>query len=389
MFASSEIGLQVSTIHRKLIVICSGTAWDGMALPERMLAGELLRHARVLFVDPHYSVISRGAAGSRSVRPRLDYPAEGLIRLRPVALPFHTRRGIRIVTPRLVRAQIRWALRRIGQRPYAVIDGRIGRLLGGWGPGVRNVLYGTDDYVSGAQLMGLDVAALRRDERATLRQADLVFAISPTLADRWREMGATVELLPNGVQADAYDDVDRAEPAPEVRLPHPVAGVLGHLSDRIDMTLLEAVVAGDISLLLVGPHDPRWEPTRFQRLLTHPRVAWVGKRPFAELPRYLRHIDVGITPYFDSEFNRASFPLKTLEYLAAGRPVVSTDLPATRWLDTDLVRLATGPDQFVAAVREAVAETHDQERVGARRALARQHSWRVRADRAAAAIGLG
>jgi teichuronic acid biosynthesis glycosyltransferase TuaH len=340
-------------------------------------------------VDPHYSVVSRGAAGARSLWPRLDYPADGLIRLRPVALPFHTRRGVRVVTPRLVRAQIRWALGRIGQRPCAVMDCRLGRLLGGWGGGVRNVLYGTDDYVSGAQLMGLDVAALRRDELATLTQADLVLAVSPTLAARWRDMGATVELLPNGVLADAYSDVDLAEPAPEVRLPHPVAGVLGHLTDRIDMTLLEALVGDDISLLLVGPHDPRWEPERFQRLIAHPRVAWVGRRPFADLPRYLRHIDVGITPYVDSEFNRASFPLKTLEYLAAGRSAVSTDLPAARWLDTDLVRLASDPEQFVAAVRDAIAEAHDPELVEARRALARRHSWRERADKAAAAIGLG
>jgi teichuronic acid biosynthesis glycosyltransferase TuaH len=374
--------------QRQLIVMCSGSPWDSMASSDRMLGAELLRHASVLFVEPHYSVLSRGLAGPRSLVPRLDYPTDGLILLRPVALPFHTRKGVRVITPGLVRAQIRWALRRLGMRPHAVLDCRVGRLLGGWGSGVRNVLYGTDDYVSGAHVMGLDVAAVRRDEWATLSHADLVLAVSPTLATRWRDMGATVELLPNGVLADAYNDVDRAEPAPEVRLPHPIAGVLGHLSERIDMTLLEALVGADISLLLVGPHDPRWEPERFQRLIANARVAWVGQRPFADLPRYLQHIDVGITPYIDSEFNRASFPLKTLEYLAAGRPTVSTDLPASRWLNTDLVRLVAGPDQLVSAVRDAADERYDRELVAARRALARQHSWQERGNKAAAAIGL-
>ena len=63
-------------------------------------------------------------------------------------------------------------------------------------------------------------------------------------------------------------------------------------------------------------------------------------RQFQELPSYLRVIDVGLTPYSQSDFNRASFPLKTLEYLAAGRPVVASDLPANRWLDTSHVSIA-------------------------------------------------
>ncbi len=105
-----------------------------------------------------------------------------------------------------------------------------------------------------------------------------------------------------------------------------------------------------LSLLMVGPRDPRWEPERFERLIASPHAQWVGLKPFEALPGYLRLIDVGITPYQDTAFNRASFPLKTLEYLAAGRGAVSSDLPATRWLQTDLVQVASGPAAFAAAV---------------------------------------
>ncbi len=85
-------------------------------------------------------------------------------------------------------------------------------------------------------------------------------------------------------------------------------------------------------------------------------MAWVGRRAFEELPAYLRLMNVGLTPYTDTPFNRASFPLKTLEYLAAGLPVVSTDLPATRWLNTDLVRIADSQSDFVSAVLDATIE---------------------------------
>ena len=79
--------------------------------------------------------------------------------------------------------------------------------------------------------------------------------------------------------------------------------------------------------------SPTFDPERMEALIARPNVHWLGTKPFAELPSYLGAIDVGLTPYAQSAFNRASFPLKTLEYLAAGRPAVASDLPAHRWLD--------------------------------------------------------
>ena len=171
-------------------------------------------------------------------------------------------------------------------------------------------------------------------------------------------------------------------------LPAPVVGVVGHLSERIDIALLEAVVAAGMSLLLVGPERPALGAGAVPGSDRSPRVRWVGQQPFEALPGYLRHIDVGATPYQDSPFNRASFPLKTLEYLAAGRPVVSTDLPATRWLGTDLVTVANGPEEFVAAVKRAAAEAHHSDLVAARRTFAAGHSWRSRAGQVAEVLGL-
>jgi teichuronic acid biosynthesis glycosyltransferase TuaH len=356
-----------------------------------MLADELVRYARLLWVDPEKSVVTRARyrqGDRRRVLPYLGPETDSITRLAPVVLPFHSRVGVRNTTPMVVRSQIRWALRELRTRPYAVLDSRLSRLLGGWGPGVRNVLFGRDDYVAGATLMGRDVSRVERDEREALEQADLVFAISDQLAERWRAMGAAVTVIPNGVQASAYATVDEAELPAGVDLPAPVVGVVGHLSDRIDLNLLEAVADRGYSLLLVGSRDPHWQPERFSRLTARERVRWVGAQPFEALPGYLRLIDVGITPYQDTPFNRASFPLKTLEYLAAGRPVVSTDLPATRWLGTDLVRIAADSSSFVAAVEQAAAEARRPDLVAARRAFAAEHSWRSRADQLAEALGL-
>jgi teichuronic acid biosynthesis glycosyltransferase TuaH len=87
-------------------------------------------------------------------------------------------------------------------------------------------------------------------------------------------------------------------------------------------------------------------------------------------------MQVGLVPYTLSEFNRASFPLKTLEYLAAGLPVVSTNLPATRWLDTPLATIADDHATFVAAVRAAATIPSSADE---RQRFAAAHSWESRA----------
>jgi teichuronic acid biosynthesis glycosyltransferase TuaH len=241
------------------------------------------------------------------------------------------------------------------------------------------VFYGTDDFVGGAALMGVSERRVALEELAQLRRADAVVAISALLDDRWRGMGfgGSLELIPNGVDASAYVTIDEVAPA-DVALEKPVAGLIGHLSERIDIGLLDAVLRAGCSLLLVGPYDPRWEPDRFRSLLADPRVHWTGPVPFAELPRYLRAIDVGITPYADTQFNRASFPLKTLEYLAAGKPVVSTSLPAVSWLGTNLITVASGEGFGVAA--RALALDSSVESVRQRKVFAAMHSWERRAE---------
>jgi teichuronic acid biosynthesis glycosyltransferase TuaH len=93
-------------------------------------------------------------------------------------------------------------------------------------------------------------------------------------------------------------------------------------------------------VLLVGARSGVFAAERAAALLARPNVQWVGGKEYTDLPSYMRVTDVGVVPYPDNQKNRASFPLKILEYLAAGRRVVATDLPAVRWLDTDLVRVA-------------------------------------------------
>jgi teichuronic acid biosynthesis glycosyltransferase TuaH len=390
------------------LVWMAAVSWDGIRGTDRHLATAMTRHARILWVDPPVSLLTsadrRGTVGRR-VRPRLSVIGDRITRLTPMGLPGLTRPAIRATTAVLARAQVRWAVRQLGIRPFAVVATHLEDVLGRLGPGVVDVLYGTDDYVAGAQLMGLSAARLRRQEQRAVARADLAAVVSPQLADRWAGLGASPVVIPNGCSlpepgpaAALADLTDAADLAAIRSLPRPVAGLVGQLSERIDLDLLDTIVSAGLSLVIVGPRNPRWEQRRFEELIARRHVHFTGQVAAEAVPSYLATIDIGITPYRDTPFNRASFPLKTLEYLGAGRPVVSTDLPAARWLREDLGRCeqAAVGDQILARASDRAHFADAVHRLAGGgplmadycRAFAARHTWPRRADAMAALIGL-
>ena len=359
------------------------------------MATALSAYARILWVDPPGSPVTRSYK-AHTVKPELTDVTDRIVRLTPVVLPGFTRLGVRATTPMLVRRQVRWAVRKLGFHPNAVVMLYLGGMLGSWGEGVTNVMYGTDNYVAGAELMGVSARHLRRLERQALSNADIVIALSPELAGRWSGMGAKPIVIPNGCWP--IPDTDGRHNAKATDLPRPVAGLIGRLSDRINFDVLEAIAESGQSLLLMGPRDPRWEPDRFRRLTSKVSVRYIGPVSNADVPAHLAGIDVGITPYKDNAFNRASFPLKTLEYLSVGLPVVTTSLPTMRWLREDLeetvaaeqadqiLMLADDDMEWVNAIKAMAAV--DEKATGLRIAFADRHSWHKRAEQLATEIGL-
>lgn len=374
-----------------LVVVCAATSWEGNRFPDQHMAERLAAFAPVLYVDPPLSVLApwREPALAHNLRgPRLRLLTPNLARLTPIGPPGRGRPGLRSVADAATRQALRLAMRRLGRpRVQAVVAASFAPVFGVCGER-RRVLYATDDFVAGGELVGLAHDSLVRQEARQLATVDTVVVCSPGLVDRYRSMGATPVLVPNGCDDELFAGTDEAPWPADVDLPAPVAGFVGHLTDRIDASLLEAVADRGRSLLLVGPPSPSFDTSRLARLLAMDNVRAVGRKAFEELPSYLRAIDVGLLPYGDSAFNRASFPLKVLEYLAAGRASVSTDLPAVRWLDTDLIDVASSPATFADAVDRALERGRDPELVAARRSFARRHGWSVRAAEMAGVLGL-
>jgi teichuronic acid biosynthesis glycosyltransferase TuaH len=155
----------------------------------------------------------------------------------------------------------------------------------------------------------------------------------------------------------------------------------------VDVPLLDSLADSGVRLKLLGPHQATVTAGTFDSLLARANVEAPGRVQYADLPSLLGDVTTCVLPYLDTPFNRASFPLKLLEYLSAGRRVVTTDLPAARWLDTDLVTIADGAD-FTTAVLDSLALPLSQAEADERKAFATSHSWASRAQQLAQLLDL-
>lgn len=356
------------------IVYFPGVAWEDVAGTDRQLVTELSRDRKVIWVDPPQSPFRRRV---RAV-PAVSYPRPNVVRLRGATVPANQRPLLRtIADSRCARVAEEFCKRR-GIAPYAVVCASSSPMLALTEklPGTK-VYYATDDFVAAGVLWGVSQRYLDASREANLRAADSVLAVTPELGRHLQRTSRASRWLPNG--ADLEGVAERAQPARDVRLTAPVAGVIGQFNARIDLSMLEEVQRAGISLLLVGPqrfHSSEAADT-FARLIRLPGVQWVDGVPRGELPAYLARIDVGLTPYADTMFNRRSYPLKTVEYLAAGLPVVATDVATTKGLDGRFVRVAQTPATFASLVLEFLAEKPDRAEI--QRSVANA-AWSSRAE---------
>lgn len=365
-----------------LIVIWGSTAWEGHHLGSHSLAEALSAHHPVLYVDPPTSPVTLlrdGRAPALARSPRLHLIKPGLARLSPLRPPGVTRLGWHgALRPWLARP-LRRAVAALGADVRAVLSGRVVfDPFGLCGERLR-IFRVSDDFSAAADLVGVTAERLDRAERRLAEQADLIVCVSPTLVEKWRGQGFEPVLIANGCDAERLGAA-RAMPQPaDIVLSPPIVGVSGQLSSRIDLRMVEAIAERGHSVLLVGRRRDDLPESALAPLLRRSNVQWVGAQRYEDVPAYLGAMDVGLVPYTDTSFNRASFPLKTLEYLAAGMPVVSTDLPAVRWLETDLVRVERDPSAFADAVEAVIGEADDPILAARRRELAAGHSWTRRA----------
>lgn len=368
------------------LVYFAGVSWDAVAGTDSHLVRALAGEQNVIWVDPPMSWTARRRRGITV--PPLSSIGTGILRVNTSCPPGVSRPILRRFARWLTQRRALAAVRQTGLRAATIVVSSPEQLMPRWPGDTVRVYYETDDFVAGARLLGISTRHARRCRAINVRRSDVVLGITESLTHDLAGGNALAATLPNGTDHRHFVGIDDIPAAADVRLGRPVVGVVGQLNDRLEVGMLEAVADLELNLLLLGPrHDTSAETrARLDTLIERPNVQWIDRRPFDRLPSYLAAIDVGLTPYASTAFNRSSFPLKTLEYLAAGLPVVSTDLPSARALDTDLLMLAATPAEFAKLAAYLLEQPADPQLVERRRAFAKAHGWDSRADRLEAII---
>lgn len=358
------------------ILYFPGVGWDTLAGTDRQLATALAQDCQVIWVDTPHSILRR----RDRILPAVSQPRANVVRLRASTIAGVQRPFLRGIANRR-RAQVaRRYLVDNGLRPRAVLASTTAPMLALTAdvPGLH-LYYATDDFVEAASMWGVSKRYLSSAREQNLRAADLVMAVTQDLARHLQRGPAAPRWLPNGADLARFHDIETVPPA-HVPLIGPIAGVVGQFNARTDLRFLEAVHQAGVSLLLVGP---RWfvtaaENEDFDRLSQLPGVHWVDELPRDRLAPFLRVLDVGLTPYRDSMFNRRSYPLKTVEYLAAGVPVVTTDVASLNGLDKRFVTAAVDTGAFADLVEQVASAARNPADI--RRSVATD-DWDSRAAR--------
>jgi len=200
--------------------------------------------------------------------------------------------------------------------------------------------------------------ALKQYEAQLFQRADLIFTGGQSLYEAKRNQHPNVYAFPSSVDVAHFGQARRIseEPADQASIPHPRLGFFGVIDERMDIELLAGIAAArpDWHLVIIGPVvkiDPAVLPQR-------DNIHYLGSKDYQELPNYLAGWDLAMLPFAHNESTRFISPTKTPEYLAAGRPVVSTSIRdvVRPYGEEGMVRIADTVDAFVAAAESAMLE---------------------------------
>jgi glycosyltransferase involved in cell wall biosynthesis len=382
---ASEAGAQAP-----LIACASTQYWDEAWFRKQHFMRRLSERYRVAYVEPSFSILRKPApqrpqdAYNPLFGPKVRPRGERLWTVTPPrGLPFWTHPRMSPIQYRIYGAMLRRVARRLGEeRVWLWVYNPLWiQAVGTLRP--ERVVFDLVDDLGAYEGRAHGRRTMQACVEAAIARADLVFTTSPLLAEEHRcRARAPIHVVPNGVRGEWIDRPHGEDPEDVRSLPRPRIGFVGAIFTYLDFDLLVATARAfpRASIVLVGPVQ---DAEGASRLAREPNVTLLGRKPQERVPDYVSAFDVCLSPFRSGAVRRAVNPLKVYEYLARGKPVVSTPLeslagePVARW-----IRMEEGADAFTSAVREAL-ETDTPALEEERRRAVRPYAWESLAERVA------
>jgi glycosyltransferase involved in cell wall biosynthesis len=299
-----------------------------------------------------------------------EEPPENLRVISPVMIPFNTIANPRIFNRRSVIGSVKKEIDRLGfEKPILLTTLPNAADYIGAFEEVVDIYYCVDDFT---EWPGVNKNIITLMEEKLLNYCDIVFASAEQLCLKKERKEKRPVLIPHGVDFEHFNSGLRESGKSESMkaLPKPIVGFFGAISPwlNFDLILDVATRRSDWLFVLIGPID-----ADISKLNKLKNVYFVGKVPYNDIPSYAAAFDVAIIPFLVNNLTKSVNPLKLLEYLACGLPVVSTDLPEIRKY-SEVVYIADGSESFLSYIEKALSENSKELRQR-RIEVARNRSW--------------
>lgn len=365
-------------------ILCFSHDWTGDPLSKTHLMRVLSRENRILWINslpnrmPTTSTkdLSRIVSKLKGFAEPIREAEPNIFVLNPLAIPAYGSRAIVDLNRRLLIRQVKQAMRRLGFEDVVnmVFNPAAGMVAGQLGES-ELIYYCVDEYTAFTGVSN----GLRAIEEDLFRRAGLVIVSAKKLYDSKKHLNRNTHIIRHGTDWEHFRKaIDGNLPAPTdiADLPRPVIGFHGLLADWVDYELIKKVARhfSDGSVVLIGKVAVDAEE-KITILGGLPNVHLLGRKPYADLPAYCKAFDVALNPFEINALTLAANPLKVREYLAAGLPVVSTDIPEVRVLDDCLVGI--DHNDFVAKIVCALAGSKPREEISD---AIRHESWDAKVD---------
>lgn len=234
----------------------------------------------------------------------------------------------------------------------------------------NRVIYDCIDDHAGFGNNSADVLAL---EEELFKHADTTVVTSGKLKEIAASRAKHVAVIRNAADYDFFSAI----PERIYREPHgrPIIGYYGAIANWLDLDLIAAVAEhfGHCTVLLVGADTV----SARGKLRHHENVQFVGEVEYGRLPYYLHAFDVCLVPFKVIPLTLATNPVKVYEYLSAGKPVVSVDLPEMAEF-SDLTHIAKTKEEFIAGIAKTLATPRSVAVITSRQQFAKRQTWQHR-----------
>jgi len=351
-------------------IICFSHDWSGDPLSKTHLVRVLSRDNRILWVN---AIANRAPTASKKdvsrifrkltsfAKPVIEVEPNIFV-LNPLAVPAYGNKFVRGFNERFLISQVRRALGRLGfSRPLNIIFNPAAGLVAGKLGEERVIYYCVDEYTAftGAS------KGLREIEENLFKASDVVIVSAEELLRSKKKFNVNTHLIRHGTDWAHFRtalDPTTELPAEIEKLPWPIIGFHGLLADWVDYPLIKKLAERfrDGSIVLIGKIAVDAEE-KIRVLDGIENVHLLGRKPYSDLPAYCKGFDVAINPFVINELTLAANPLKVREYLAAGVPVVSTDIPEVRVLEH--CHVGRDNEDFIKKVDRLIASTIDRQMI--------------------------